>query len=99
MEIFCKQFSKKSHYILHRRTTRSQEAKVAKEEKKKKAPKKVSHGHIVRVLDEEGVETQVIKNSSRIIKNNPEFFTNSFRCSLRSASSRPGSCSTNRRRE
>ena len=98
MEIFCKQFSKKSHYILHRRTTRSQEAKEAKE-KKKKAPKKVSHGHVVRVLDEEGVETQVIKNSSRIIKNNPEFFTNSFRCSLRSASSRPGSCSTNRRRE
>lgn len=98
MEIFCKQFSKKSHYILHRRTTRSQEAKEAKE-KKKKAPKEVSHGHIVRVLDEEGVETQVIKNSSRIIKNNPEFFTNSFRCSLRSASSRPGSCSTNRRRE
>ena len=38
MEIFCKQFSKKSHYILHRRTTRSQEAKEAKE-KKKKAPK------------------------------------------------------------
>ena len=68
-------------------------------EKKKKAPKEVSHGHVVRVLDEEGVETQVIKNSSRIIKNNPEFFTNSFRCSLRSASSRPGSCSTNRRRE
>ena len=98
MEIFCKQFSKKSHYILHRRTTRSQEAKEAKE-KKKKAPKEVSHGHVVRVLDEEGVETQVIKNSSRIIKNNPEFFTNSFRCSLRSASSRPGSCSTNRRRE
>ena len=98
MEIFCKQFSKKSHYILHRRTTRSQEAKEAKE-KKKKAPKKVSHAHVVRVLDEEGVETQVIKNSSRIIKNNPEFFTNSFRCSLRSASSRPGSCSTNRRRE
>ena len=50
MEIFCKQFSKKSHYILHRRTTRSQEAKEAKEEKKKKAPKEVSHGHIVRVL-------------------------------------------------
>ena len=98
MEIFCKQFSKKSHYILHRRTTRSQEAKEAKE-KKKKAPKEVSHGQVVRVLDEEGVETQVIKNSSRIIKNNPEFFTNSFRCSLRSASSRPGSCSTNRRRE
>ena len=98
MEIFCKQFSKKSHYILHRRTTRSQEAKEAKE-KKKKAPKEVSHGHVVRVLDEEGVETQVKKNSSRIIKNNPKFFTNSFRCSLRSASSRPGSCSTNRRRE
>ena len=65
MEIFCKQLSKKSHYILHRGSTRQKE----KEAKKRKVPKEVTFDVAPWILDK-GVETQVIKKSTRI----PEFF-------------------------
>ena len=69
MEIFCKQLSKKSHYILHRGSTRQEEKKEAK---KRKVPKEVTFDVAPWILDK-GVETQVIKKSTRI-KKHPEFF-------------------------
>ena len=60
--------SKKSHYILHRGSTRQKE----KEAKKRKVPKEVTFDVAHWILDK-GVETQVIKKSTRI-KKIPEFF-------------------------
>ena len=58
MKIFCKQLSKKSHYILHRGSTRQEE----KEAKRRKAEKEVSFDIAPWVLDDKGVMSQVIKN-------------------------------------
>ena len=58
MEVFCEQLSKKSHYILHRGSTRQEE----KEAKRRKAEKEVSFDIAPWVLDDKGVVAQVIKN-------------------------------------